>query len=61
MGISVLRNIIEKIDMNMFPRKLASVYFTVLNFQLMINIDEKEVLLGILPEGYSYHYIEIEC
>ena len=43
--------------MNMFARKLASVYFTVLNFQLMINIDEKEVLLGIFPEGYSYHYI----
>ena len=28
--------------------------------QLSVNIDEKEVLPGILPEGYSYHYIEIE-
>ena len=47
--------------MNLFQRKLASVYCTVLNFQLTINIDKKEVLLGILLEGYSYQCIEIEC
>ena len=38
----------------MFQRKLAFVYCTVSNFQLiMIDIDEKEVLLGILSEGFQ--------
>ena len=45
----------------MLPRNLASVNCTVLSIQLTINIDEKEVRLGILPEVYSYHFFEIEC
>ena len=40
--------------MNMFSRMVASVYCNVINFQ-MINIDEKEVMLGILLEGSDTH------
>ena len=43
----------------MLPRKLASVYCTVLNYQLMINTDVKEVvMLGILVHIYSYQFID---
>ena len=31
-----------------------------LKFQIMNDTEEKELLLGILPAGYSYKFIEYE-